>query len=292
MSEACADMAETHGTVVEMDLERELNGLLVSVSYAMEVVESFQKEVYTAEDKELLYATADSLLASDWIRILATDSLVALSEAWLENRDFAGIERPEMDAAINPTIDILLEVLANETPQTLEEDIHVILDVVGDLKVNNLLRKDGDYTAMVQQMGQSGLLTEMLSKLETSGRLQSLASELKTLSIRLVSNMLGVDKLKSGEYMEMMGNVATSLTDALSMSDEDRDAWLKESIQTNFADQGFDIPEEVAVKMSHQMMEKLGADGEITAEELTDYLVNHADEGFDMGTDTLPDTQP
>ena len=286
------DTSDTHGTMVEMNLERELNGLLVSVSHAMEVVESFQKEDYTVEDKELLYATADSLFASEWIRMLATDTLVALSESWLQDRPFVGMERPEMDETMEPIVNCLLEVLATETPETLEADIHVLLDMVGDLKVNHLLDTDADYTALVQQLGESGLLTDMLSKLENSGRLRSLADELKSLSVRLVSNMLGVEKLKSGEYLEMMGNVASSLTDALAMSEEEQDAWLLESIQTNFAGQGYDIPDNVAVKISRQMMEDLGADGDITAEELTDYLVRMADEGILIGSDQIPEDLP
>ena len=146
--------------------------------------------------------------------------------------------------------------------------------------------------AMVQSMGQSGLLTEMLGKLEESERLHTLASELKALSIRLVSNMLGVDKLQSGEYAEMMDDVASTLTDALSMSEDERDALILDSIKNSFSGQGFDVPDEVALKMSHQMIDELGADGEITESELTDYLLNHADEGFEILPDQIPEQLP
>ena len=292
LTTAPLDTTDTHGVVVELELERELCGILVMAAHGVDVMESFEKETYTAADKELLFVTADSLFASDWIRILAADTLAAMSNSWLENKDFAGIDRPALDASLNPTLNRLLEVLAAETPDTLEEDIHDILDVVGDLKVNGLLAQTSDYTALVQKLGESGLLAEMLDTLEQNQRLRILADELKALSVRLVSNMLGVDKLQSGEYMEMMGNVASSLTDALTMSDEERDAWLKESIQTNFAGQGYDVPDDVALKMSQQMMDELGADGEITADELTDYMVEHAGEGFDAAGDVeIPDVQ-
>ena len=133
----------------------------------------------------------------------------------------------------------------------------------------------------------------LLAKLEESDRLQALAVELKALAIRLVSNMLGVDKLQSGEYMDMMGDVASTLTDALQMPEAKRDALLLNSIKENFAGQGFDVPDDVALKMSHQMIDELGADGEISPDELTDYLVNHADEGFDiMGDVEIPDELP
>lgn len=287
------DASDTHGRVIEMNLERELSGLLVTAAHAMEVGEGFGKETYTAEDKEQLLAAADCIFESEWVGLLAADTLVAMSETWLENKAFAGIDRPVLDATLNPTVNRLLEILASETPETLEEDIHVILDVVGDLKVYGLLEKDADYTAMVQRLGTSGLLTDMLAKLEESERLHILAAEIRSLSLRLVSNMLGIDKLKDGEYAEMMGSVAGTLTDALSMSEAERDALVLDSIKNNFADQGFDVPDEVALEMSHQMMDELGADGEITEDELTDYLVNHADQSFDiMGDVDMPDSLP
>jgi hypothetical protein len=217
---------------------------------------------------------------------------VALSESWLNGEAFAGIERPKMDATLNPTLNRILEVLASENSETLEEDIHVILDVVGDLLVSDLLGEDNDYTEMVQRMGQSGLLTDMLAKLEANERMETLAAELKALSIRLVSNMLGVDKLQSGEYAEMMDSVADTLTQSLAMSEAERDAIILDSVKNNFADQGFEVPDDVALKMSHQMIDELGADGEITKDELTDYLVNHADEGFEFAPDQIPDDLP
>ena len=287
------DVSHTHGQTVEINLERELSGLLVTAGHVMEVADSFEKEDYTAEDKELLFATADSFFASEWVKLLATDTLVAMSETWLENKPFAGIDRPVLDATLNPTVNLLLEILSAETQTTLEEDIHIILDVVGDLLVHDLLGKDVDYTEMVQKMGQSGLLTDMLAKLDTNERMHVLASEIKALSMRLVSNMLGVDKLKDGEYSEMMSDVAGTLTDSLNMSQEERDALILDSIKTNFSEQGFDVPDEVALEMSNQMIEELGADGEITEDELTEYLIKHSEEGFDITGDIeIPDELP
>ncbi len=301
LTTADLDATDTHGAVVEMNLERELSGLLVTASCAMDAVESFQKEDYAPADKELLFATADSLFESEWIRMLASDTLVAMSETWLDNKPFAGIDRPVLDASLNPTVNHMLEIFSTETPETLEEDIHVLLDLVGDMMVNDLLQKNADYTAMVQKMGQSGILTDMLDTLQASERLSALADELKALAIRLVSNMLGVDKLQSGEYAEMMGDVAGTLTNALSMSEAERDELILGSIKENFAGQGFDVPDDVALKMSHQMIDELGADGEISPDELTEYMVEHAEEGFDIVGDVeipeelpedLPDIQP
>lgn len=286
------DTAVTHGRTVEINLESELRGLLNTAGYATEVIESFRKEQYTAEDKETLFAMADTFFASDWVRMLAADTLSAMAGDWLEDKAFAGMEPPDLDANLKPTLNLILELLATETVDTLEEDIHDILDVVGDLMIYDLMNADADYTDMVQRMGQSGLLSQMLAKLEANERMAPLAAELKSLGVRLVTNMLGLEELKNGEYAEMMGNVAGTLTDSLSMTQEERDAMVLDSIKNNFGDQGFDVPDDVALQMANKMIDELGADGEITGDELTEYMIQNVDEGFEYIPEDLPEDLP
>ena len=159
-------------------------------------------------------------------------------------------------------------------------------------KIFDLLNEDADYTDMVQRMGQSGLLSNMLAKLEANERMAPLAAELKSLGVRLVSNMLGIDQLKNGEYAELMGNVAGTLTESLDMSQEERDALVLDSIKNNFGDQGFDVPDDVALQMANKMIDELGADGEITGDELTQYMIQNVDEGFEYIPEDIPEDIP
>ncbi len=289
LTSAKLDSTDTHGVVVKMNLESEFCGLLKTAGYAVDAMDSLGKKDYTVEDKELLYATADSFFESEWVTMLATDTLVAMSTDWLEGKEFAGIARPSLDAALDPTLNCILRILVSETVDTLEEDIHVILDVVGDFLVHDLLTEDADYTELVQRLGTSGLLTDMMAKLQDNEHLAVLAAELKSLSLRLVTNMLGIEQLKEGQYAEMMGDVAGTLTDALDMSKEDRDAMVVESVQNAFADEGYEVPPEVVVEMTDKIVADLGGDGEISADELTDYLVNHSDELAGALPEELPD---
>ncbi len=270
---------DTHGEDITMNLETELCGLLTAAGYAMDTVDAMGKEDFAPADKEILFDTADSLMESEWIRLLAVDTLVAMSEHWLAGEEFAGMARPALDPSLDPVITSVLKVLAIETVDTIEEDLHTLLDVVGDLLVHDLLagEEETDYTALVARLGSSGLLNEMMAKLQANPRLNLLASELKALSLRLVTNMLGVDQLKDGQYAEMMGDVAGTLTDSLDMSKEERDALITSSLQDSFASEGYDVPADVVTEMSDQIIADLGADGEITENELTDYLVNHGD---------------
>ena len=285
------DPATTHGEVVKVNLERELSGFVVTMARVMDAVETFEKEDYTLEDKQKLLDAADSLFSSDWISMMASDTVVALADSWLNNQSFLGMDRPVMDAAFNPTVDKFLEALRTETSDTLPEDIRIILGVVADLKVSGLFEDGADYITLAERMMGDGLLDRLLDELRASERLAVLADEMEALSIRLVTSMLGVDKLKDGEYAETMDNIASKLTDSLELDEAERDAMVVDAVKTNLKAVGYDVPEDLALKLSHQAMDELGADGEITADELTDYLVNHAGEALDIAgdvTDLLP----
>lgn len=286
------DAETTHGQKVKISLDSEFCGLVKTAGYAMEAMDSLGKEDYTAEDKEILYATADSFFESEWIRMLAVDTLVTMSSHWLEGEEFVGMARPSMDVALDPTFKCILTILSTETVDTLEDDIHVLLDVIGDFLTYDLLAKDADYGELVKKLGSSGILTNLMTKLQANERLAVLAGELKSLSIRLVTNMLGVEQLKDGQYAEMMGDVAGTLTDALDMSKEDRDAMVVESVQNAFADEGYEVPPEVVVELTDKIVADLGGDGQITGDELTDYLVNHSDELAGALPDGLPEDLP
>ena len=288
MTTAKLDPAYANGMDITINLESELCGLIKTAGCAVAAMDAFDKDIYTAEDKALLFATADTFFESEWVKVMATDVLVEMANSWKNNEDFAGMARPEMDATMNPLFNRVLAVLASETYDTMEEDIHVILDVLGDILVHDLLNTDGDYSALVQKLGTSGLLNEMLGKLEANPRLSVLVDELKTLSLRMVSNMLGTELLKDGRYAEMLDSVAGTLTDALDMTKTERDEAILDALKGDFANEGFDVPDDVVLEMADKMVADLGSDGEITSDELTDYLANHGDEAFEYIPDDLP----
>ena len=286
------DVTHTHGETVEMNLERELGYLVKTVGHVIEVKDVFTKDTFTEEDKEVLYAMADSFFESEWIKMFATDAIAEFATCWKENRPCLGISRPTLDANLNPTLNCILDTLSHEEGDDLEEDIHTVLDVTGDLLVADLLSDMGDYENMVRKLGESGLLTKMLAKLDANPRLHPLAAEIKSLSIRLVTSMLGVDKINSGEYDEHLDSMASTLTDVLEMPKEERDQLVIDGVKDALSDQDFDLPEDVILEVSDKMMEDLGEDGVITGDELKQYMMDHADEAFDLGVENLPEDLP
>ena len=182
-----------------------------------------------------------------------------------------------MSDVIDPTFSCVLQLLASETPQTLSEDIHVILDVLCDLRLKGFLNAETVfYEDLIRSLGRDGFLTSLLARLDQNERMHLLVDEIRTMSVRLVGRMLGVDQLQNGQYDALMDDVASSLNDVLQKPAEERDEIIKQAINQNFDTHGFNVPEDVALEVSDKVINELGADGEITKEELIDFLSNYA----------------
>ncbi len=286
------DAEKTHGRSIKLDLEAELGGLVKTVIYTVDAVDSMTKTDFTEEDKAKLYTMEESLLESEWRTVLMTDLLTAAATSWRKGEAYMGMERPALNTSMDPTVNCLLDILVHETELTLEKDFRDILDVVGDFLLCDLLAETVDPQAMIKTISERGLLNTTLDKLNANPRLAPIAVELKALSVRLLTDMLGLDELKNGEHAELMNNVAGELNNVLHMSAEERHDAVAEALGTAFDEYGFEIPADVANSMADKAIDELGADGEITGDELTDYLVNHVDDAAGLIPDELPDDIP
>lgn len=271
------DKTATHGETVNLNMERELCRLIRTAGEAVDAANTFASEKFSEADKAQLFEAADALFESKWVGYVTTDALVALSTSWKDGDTFMGFQRPTMAEVIDPTFVCVLDVLSIETPKTLSEDIHIILDVLGDLRIKGFLDSDTIYYEdLIRALGQDGFLSALLAKLDQNERMHLLVDELKTMNVRLVGSMLGIDQLQTGQYDALLGDVAGSLNDVLQMPDEERNEVIKQTINQNFDTHGFHVPEDVALEVSDKIITELGADGEITKEELTEFLSNYA----------------
>ncbi len=287
------DSTKTHGTSIQLNLEKEVGGLLNTAILLIDAADSLKHEDYTEADKNKLFAVEESLFDSEWRTMLMSDALNAAADSWLDNKPFAGKDRPSVDATIDPTLIVIFEIFSEEDYKTLEEDLRVLIDVVGDLLMCDLLASDIDPQEMIRTLSEKQILDKALSKLKANARLAPLATELKTMSVRLVTDMLGLEELKSGEHAELMNNVADELTKVSHMSPEERHEIISESLNDVFAQSGIDVPKDVAIELSDKMIDDLTAEGgEITGERLTDYLVDHAADVGELLPDEIPDDLP
>lgn len=270
---------------IDFTLSEELPHLTESAAELIDAVALVQDDEITIEDKDALVGAIETLLASDWVAELASDSVGYIAETWLEGDSFLGIASPDMGPVLQPVMDVALTVLSTEDAETLRRDVSTVAVILTDLMSAGFLTEDPDYEELLLKLGESGLLNNLLTTLEANPHMAALSAELRAMSVRLVSSVLG-DALKNTEaYDPMIDQLSFELTNVLEKTPEEREEVIKESVKVAFADYGVSVPEDVAVELSEQAIAELGEDGAIDSEELKDYFINHVDEGMDIAGD-------
>lgn len=265
------------GEVIEMDMEQDLSAMLCTLIHFTDANEALGEDDFNAEDKSRLYSLSDSISRSRWVTVVATDALAALADNWQQGAAFGGMGRPSMDKATEPAFDSLMGVLSEQTPDTLHEDLHTLFDVTGDLIISGLVSGSDDSQQLIRNASDNEFFGSVADKLDANDRFDPVAVEVRRMSVRLVSGMLGSESLRSGEHDALMLDVSKDLTDVISLSVEERHEVLPPILEETFARHGHEMPQNVAIEVADQMIVDLGEDGEITDAELTEYLIENAD---------------
>ncbi|MBQ9779850.1 MAG: hypothetical protein IJW00_02780 [Clostridia bacterium] len=279
----------TSGTLdngnIEFSLTKELPHLTDSAALLIPALGHILDEEVTQEEADALISAMQKLLSSDWVAEVAADSVSFMAEMWQEGNTFMLMNAPDVGDMLQPVLDTALTVLSTESADTLRADVETILTVLTDLMAAGFLEENPDYEALLINLGESGLLNRLMTTLNANLNMAPLATELKALSVRVVSSVLGETLKNTDQYDPMIDQVANELNKVIDLPKEEREAIVRESIQTAFVDHGVSVPEDVAVELSEKAIEDLGADGKITNDELKQYLIDHVGEGVGIAGD-------
>ena len=276
LTERKLELSDGSGEEIKLELERDLSAMLCTFIHLTDVNDALKEDDFDTTDKVRLYNFADSIAQSEWVTVVVADSMASLSENWKQDESFAGMVKPEMNKITEPAFDTLLDVLLEQTPDTLNEDLHVLMDVMGDLVASGLLMESNESQQLIKNTADNDFFETVAVRLESNDRFASVASELRLIGTRLVANMLGAECLKTGEHDALMRDVAMNLTSVIDLETEERHEVLPPMLELTFDNYGYELPQNVAVEVADRMIEDLGADGEITGDELTEYLIEYA----------------
>ncbi len=276
----------TSGTLddgnIKFTLAEELPHLTESAAQLAEATAGMEDEDISPEDVEALVGAVNNLLSSDWVAEIAADSISCIASTWQEGESFMGIEPPEVGSILQPIMDTALTVLSTESAETLRTDVDTVLHVMADLMSVGFLTDDPDYDKLMEELGKDGFISGLMAKLSENPHMAPLAEEVKTVSVKVVSSVLGETLKNTTEYDPLIETVAGQLNDVLEMSKEEREPIIREAVKAAFVEYGVPLSEDLAVEFSEKALAEVGADGEIHADELKQYLIDHVDEGMGL----------
>lgn len=276
-----------HNGEVSFSLTEELPHLTESAGELVEVVEGLEDKDFSTEDKDELVQVIRTLLESDWVATITSESIGNIADTWLAGEAFMGISEPNVGSLLQPSLTVALKVLSTENAETLRRDMDTVMEVLTELMTAGFLTDSPDYEQLLSALGENGLLSELMATLNENAHMAPLASELKSLSVRVVSSVMGDTLKNSTEYDPLIDNVAQELNNVLDLPAEERKEVVQETVKQAFAEYDIAVPEDVAIELSEQAITELGDDGEIGSDELKSYLVDHIDEGVDIADDAI-----
>lgn len=262
---------------IKINIEDELANVLTIVDSIEEFSAATEKDDFSSDDTHLLDDLIDSLFASPLFKALTTDIVVHLGTEWqTPEGTFLGEARPALPVEIEPTFNAFMGFLATSTYQTVEKDLDVFTSVLNEFLVADIFDSTLTSEQMLERLRDSQLLANVMATLRSYERSAPLATEMQTLSVRVIAKVLGLDKIESGEHDEMLGQVAGKLNTFAELPKEERDREIIAAVGSTFQEHGYNIPDDVVVEVADQIIAEKGGDGDITTEDLKDYLSEHA----------------
>lgn len=289
------------GTNASIDLETGLPqvGQLAGTALAMvDRIEAIEKTgILTDADCELLDKLRGKVMDSTIVSVIGADVVKTASTSWSQGQTFAGIQIPETEPVLKPTIQVALKIFTDENTTYLDADLKTIVKLAQLITDSNILEKGLSSDALMQllgsnkETGKESLMRSLQSCLRENPHMSPLADEIDSLSVRVVAVVLDQSGLNDGKYDEALNSVASTVNEVVHMEPEKR----AEIIQKGVSDalntyEEIDIPEDVAISLCEKVITDLAEEEkDITGDDLKQYLIDHLDELAGEYGDYIPD---
>jgi hypothetical protein len=207
---------------------------------------------------------------------LAATFISEMCDNWAYGRDMFGINRPDVGELLNPTLDVLLEILATVDGETLVADLETLVDMLDLLVESGFFGSHKESEQMVDVLGKNpDLIKELVAIFESNEHLAPMAAEIRMLCIRAVTQSLD------------MGNVELTgeLTDAINAYKDQPDMLtqeLTEVVQDFMSEQGIqaDVGTEVIDEVASAISQEFAGKDYVTEQEVIEFVLRYAQGNF------------
>ena len=223
-----------------------------------------------------LHEIVDTIGESALMPELAATFVSSLCDNWAYGQPLFGLDRPSFGELLDPTVDVLLNILATVDGEILVEDLNTLVDVMDLLVQNGIFGNHEQSDKLMDSLGKNpDALREVVALFEANDHLAPMAAEIRMLCIRIVTQSLDMgDAALTGEL--------TGAVNAYKDQPEQLSAELTEIVQEYLDGQGMsatvgtDMIDEVANAISKEFADK----DFVTEDEVIDFVLNYAQGNF------------
>ena len=225
---------------------------------------------------ENLHEIIDTLGESVLLPELAAELVSSMCDNWASGRDLYGLQRPDMGELLNPTVDVMLGILATVDGETLVADLNTLADMLDLLVQYGFFGNHQESEQMMDVISKNPeLLSDLVAIFESNEHLSPMAAEIRMLCIRAVTQSLDVGDA------ELTGKLTTSINaykdDPELLSEE-----LTGIVQDYLGEQDTDVVvgSEVIDEVASAINQEFAGRDYVSEEEVIDFVLHYAQGNF------------
>ena len=261
--------------------EEEMDSLVVLWTHISELGGSEISE-YGPEEAAVIRAIADSFADSKLLAPIMGDVIYALTDAWMNDRAFMGMEKPEMGELFDPFMDELWFILHGDAKNSaaLHADVRTVASLIATLAENGVFANLENTDALLASLSGGTVVKDMVSALGSNASMKRLIPQITNLGIRAVGQTLQIPENPQAVYDAFLNKVAASLNEVSSMEASARIAALTPQLDSAFDNAGIVVEDDILDFYSSSLIHDLidnNANGTVTSADVQAFFVLYAE---------------
>lgn len=262
-----------------------VDGEMVSLGDELEVIYDIDINEFStllefessALDNEARIASlVEKINQSKIMKVAFVDTLKGLSSAWLENKEYMGVKRPDIgaDSAINDVVDSLLAVCKSTDSAHITADVTTLVNISSIVSDYKAIFSSGSYEDIVNTLTKDSVMDKVKTELSKNPRMVSVSAALDDVVMQIIAEEINDFKYSEEQRDIFYEQIAAILSDTSHLSGTTRVTKVTEQVKIAFSDYGIEVPEQLNEQVANQLIEGIedGLGGDITYDSVYDYF--------------------
>jgi len=246
---------------------------------------------YSSNQAEALRLLSYQLQESDLVMLLLSETVPDVSNSWLENKAYLGVDAPKVGKDLEPLMDKILEIMSETDSETIKEDVASVFEIIAIVLDHETMKCMSDSRALMENLSQKGYISQLLAATYANERMSPLVVEITNLGIRAVGSTLKIPENSEAVYDTLMKDVASLVNQTSSMTvRDDRQKMIYEELEQCFDQAGVNVTDDERAVIAYYLIDQFGARDDVSFGEAEDFFKAISD-GFERIEGTISDDE-
>ena len=232
----------------------------------------------TDQQKELLASLSGTIEESEVLRLVASDGLHMISNAWLNGNSFMGISCPSFNQHLMPLVSGILEVCADCTPDCVGRDVGTIVSIFLIASDSGLL-SNPSYDQLAASLDEDGVIQRIYDEILANPCTAPLADRMTDVAVEMMSSAIDFSNFDQTQLDGLMTHLSDAVNRANGMgsTNEERVNHMKDATLYYAEMYGVNVPDSLAEMAAVALIDKLGNKGDrVTPDDLRELFKVYA----------------